>query len=144
MDECQKKEITLIKRKGGHLFPNVRSTLKELSRSNNLYIVSNCQAGYIETFLKFYNLHKYFKDFECSGNTNMDKIYNISLVMKRNELKQAIYVGDTIGDYIASINCNISFIYATYGLGQVNKSVYKINNFKELVKLCYNLKKGEK
>lgn len=57
LTECQKEEIVLIKLEGGTLFPKVGETLKELSKSNNLYIVSNCQVGYIEAFLSFYNFN---------------------------------------------------------------------------------------
>lgn len=36
----------------GELFPGVADTLKKLSLSYPLYIVSNCQSGYIEVFLQ--------------------------------------------------------------------------------------------
>lgn len=137
---CQKEEINQISKYGGMLFSKVKETLQELSLHNNLYIVSNCQKGYIESFLSYYKLNKYFIDFESTGNTGKNKADNIRLVMKRNGLNDAIYVGDTIGDYNASVENKIPFVYAKYGFGKIDKSIYKINKFEELLKLCYILK----
>ena len=39
--------------------------------------LSNCQSGYIETFLNYYSISKYFKDYECSENTGLNKCENI-------------------------------------------------------------------
>ena len=111
-----------------------------MSLYNSLYIVSNCQKGYIESFLSYYNLSKYFIDFEIAGNTGNNKTSNIKLIMKRNNLSNAIYVGDTIGDYKASVENNITFVYAKYGFGKVDNSIYEINKFDELLNLSYILK----
>lgn len=137
---CQKEEINQILKSGGMLFSNVKETLQELSIYNKLYIVSNCQKGYIEAFLSYYKLNEYFIDFESAGNTGNNKADNIKLLMKRNELNDAIYVGDTIGDYNASTENKIPFVYAKYGFGKVDNSTYKINKIEELIKLCYILK----
>lgn len=72
--------------------------------------------------------------------TGKNKADNIRLVMKRNGLNDAIYVGDTIGDYNASVENKIPFVYAKYGFGKIDKSTYKINKFEELLKLYYILK----
>lgn len=140
--KCQQEEIEFIKKEGGILYDCIKETLNKLSKKYNLFIVSNCQQGYIEAFLQFYKFNKYFKDFECSGNTGKDKSYNINLVIKRNKLNNVIYVGDTLDDSIASFKCNIPFVYATYGFGKVNYSKYKIDNFKDLINLCYNLERS--
>lgn len=75
-----------------------------------------------------------------AGNTGNNKADNIKLIMKRNGLKDAIYVGDTIGDYNASVKNKILFVYAKYGFGKIDNLIYKVNKFKELLKLCYILK----
>lgn len=137
---CQREEINQILKYGGMLFPNVKETLQELSTYNKLYIVSNCQKGYIEAFLSYYKLNKYFIDFESAGNTGNNKADNIKSLMKRNELNDAIYVGDTIGDYNASVENKIPFVYAKYGFGKVDNSTYKINKIEELLNLFYILK----
>ena len=140
LNTCQKEEINQILKYGGKLYSKVKETLQELSLYNSLYIVSNCQKGYIESFLSYYNLSKYFIDFEIAGNTGNNKTSNIKLIMKRNNLSNAIYVGDTIGDYKASVENNITFVYAKYGFGKVDNSIYEINKFDELLNLSYILK----
>lgn len=140
LNTCQKEEINQILKYGGKLYSKGKETLQELSLYNSLYIVSNCQKGYIESFLSYYNLSKYFIDFEIAGNTGNNKTSNIKLIMKRNNLSNAIYVGDTIGDYNASVENNITFVYAKYGFGKVDNSIYEINKFDELLNLSYILK----
>ena len=50
-DECCDTEIEFIKKRGGILFENLEETLKKLSNDYKLFIVSNCQVGYIESFI---------------------------------------------------------------------------------------------
>ena len=45
---------------GGRLYEGLEETLKYLSAKYPLYIVSNCQKGYIEAFLSYHQLGKYF------------------------------------------------------------------------------------
>lgn len=52
--------------------------------------------------------------------------------MKRNSIKHAAYIGDTLGDLNASKLAGIDFIYAKYGFGEVEKPDYTINSFEEL------------
>lgn len=130
-DMCEKNEITYILNIGGNIYDNVIDSLYELNKSFDLYIVSNCQKGYIEAFLKHYNISRLFKDIECSGNTGLEKDKNIRLIIERNAIDDAIYIGDTNNDYIASKNNNIDFIFAKYGFGEVNCEKY-IESFSEL------------
>lgn len=115
--ECQSKENEYLSKYGGRIYENTINTIKILYENYNLYIVSNCQAGYIEAFLNYYNLKRNFKDYESSGNTGEDKEFNIKAILERNNIKDAVYVGDTKKDYLASKSNNIKFIWAKYGLG---------------------------
>ena len=63
-----------------------------LNEDYDLYIVSNCQVGYIEVVLKYYNLKSCFKDYEFSGNTVKDEELNIKAILERNNIKDAVYV----------------------------------------------------
>ena len=49
------------------IYNGVLETIKALSKKYPLYIVSNCQDGYIEAFLKNSGLGGYFKVFYMSG-----------------------------------------------------------------------------
>lgn len=136
---CQAEENTYISIYGGILYNNVENVLKELSKKYNLYIVSNCQSGYIEAFLNFYSFNHYFKDFECSGNTGKNKSDNIITVMQRNNIKHAIYVGDTQNDLEAAHKSNIQFVYAKYGFGNIKHYEHSISELLNLIPLINNI-----
>lgn len=114
-------------------YPNVRETLEELSKRNNLYIVSNCRDGYIEHTMKRLGITEFIKDYECYGRTGLYKTDNLKLLMERNKIKSAVYVGDTLGDYISSKEAGLEFIHASYGFGEVDNPDYSIDKIEELL-----------
>ena len=131
--DCQEQENIYLSQYGGNIYTNTIDTLKELYENNyKLYIVSNCQIGYIESFLTYYNLKKYIKDYECSGKTGKDKEENIRKIIKRNNITDAVYVGDTESDYIATKNNGLPFIWVEYGFGQCYKADESIKDIKNL------------
>ena len=134
-NEAFNKNVDNLLKEGGTLYPNTRDTIIKLSKKYKLYIVSNCVKGYIESFLNTSGLKDYFSDYESYGNTLLSKGENIKLVIKRNNLKNPIYVGDTKGDMEASNYAGIPFVYAAYGFGKVEVFDYKINDISELLNL---------
>ncbi|HMQ10875.1 MAG TPA: HAD family hydrolase [Oligoflexia bacterium] len=116
------------------LYDGVEQGINALSQQYPLYIVSNCESGYIENFLNISGLKSYFKDFECWGNTGQEKYKNIEAVIQRNNLQNPIYIGDTQGDKFAAEKAGVSFIAANYGFGQV-EGLYTLNHFSELLEL---------
>lgn len=132
LQHCCEIENKYLTKHGGILFPNVEQTLSDLSKKCKLCIVSNGQAGYIQTFLTSHNMNKYFTDFQNWGDNQVPKGENIKLVIKRNSIKHAAYIGDTLGDFNAAGLAGIDFIYAKYGFGEVEKPDYTINSFEEL------------
>ena len=134
-NEAFNKNVENLLKEGGTLYPNTRDTIIKLSKKYKLYIVSNCVKGYIESFLNTSGLKDYFSDYESYGNTLLSKGENIKLVIKRNNLKNPIYVGDTKGDMEASNYAGIPFVYAAYGFGKVEGFDYKINDISELLNL---------
>lgn len=135
LEESCLVENTFLGEQGGILFDQVEDVVRILSRKYKLFIVSNCQDGYIEAFYKFHQLEKYFTDYENPGRTGLSKGENIKLIMERNHLTKPVYVGDTEGDRKAAQFAGIPFVYAKYGFGQVNECDYEIETFDELVKL---------
>ena len=133
MTECSDYELEYLKDHSGVPYEDLEETLKALPYP--LFIVSNCQRGYIETFLECCGLGKYFKDFECSGNTGNPKGENILEIIRRNEIKNAVYVGDTQGDCNASQVAGIPFIFAEYGFGNADRFDRKIKSIKELAEI---------
>lgn len=131
--EAFNRNIENLLKNGGTLYPNMVETIKKISKDSSLYIVSNCVEGYIESFLNSSNLSKYFRDYESNGRTKLSKGENIKLIIERNNIKSAIYVGDTISDKKAADYANIPFIYASYGFENVEQYDYKIDSISEIV-----------
>ncbi|MGB6407403.1 MAG: HAD family hydrolase, partial [Planococcus donghaensis] len=127
--ECWSLENAFLKSQGGRLYENVENVLAELSQKYKLYIVSNCQDGYIEVFYEYHKLEKYFLDFENPGRTSLSKGENINLVIERNSLSKPVYVGDTEGDLNAAKFAGIPFIYAKYGFGQASEYDEAVESF---------------
>ncbi len=136
LDYCCEVENDYIIKFGGILYPELETTWSILKEKGyHLYIVSNCQKGYIEAFLKHYGFNGYFEDIECFGNNGLKKGDNIRNVIKRNNLDYAVYVGDIQGDYDAAMYANARFIHAAYGFGTINTEVEKIDSFSDLQSL---------
>lgn len=124
-----------ILRLGGELYPGVVEGLKRLAARHPLFIVSNCQRGYIENFLAYAGLESLFTDFECIGNTGEPKSENLRRVIERNGLRQPIMVGDTTGDEVAARACGVPFVFVTYGFGEAEEPDRRVDSFPELVEL---------
>ena len=133
MAECSKAEHPYVRQHGGVLYLHLEEVLKELSRNFFLAIVSNCQDGYVQAFLDHYEFWKYFDDIEMAGRTGRSKGENISLVVKRNHIEKAVYVGDTSGDQEAAKLAGVPFIYAAYGFGDVSSPDFMINQISDLL-----------
>lgn len=102
------------------LYPDEQTVMTELAKEYTLGIVSNCQEGYIETYLKQISFADAFSDFESAGRTGKTKGENIRLVMERQGITDCIYVGDTQGDADAAKQAGVPFIHAAYGFGKVD------------------------
>ena len=83
MDRCCQVENEYLAKNGAYVFPGVEETLKTLSAQCPLFVVSNCQSGYIEAFFAGTGLGKYFAGLECAGNTGKPKSENIALCAGR-------------------------------------------------------------
>ena len=136
IDDCCLREHTALSASDQDLlFPGVADTIRRLSKKYPLFIVSNCQSGYIELFLEKSGLASCITDFECPGSTGFSKGKNIRLVMERNHLKHSVYVGDIEGDQKASKEAGIPFCHAAYGFGTVQNPDFSIQSFPELLTL---------
>lgn len=93
MDACMRYENEYLADHPGVTYPNMKETLAALSREYGLYIVSNCQEGYIEALMAACGIASYISDTECFGATGRPKGDNIRLVMERNGLEKCLYVG---------------------------------------------------
>ena len=117
IDACFDYELEWIAAHPGTLYDGVRETLRKLREKYTLCIVSNCEDGYVQAFLDGCGMRESFADFEMAGRTGLSKGENIRLVMARNGIEAAVYVGDTAGDEAAARAAGIPFIHAAYGFG---------------------------
>lgn len=132
MDECCEEEERYLSEHGGTLFPQLEETLAKLKETYRLFIVSNCQSGYIECFLKAHRLEKYFDDIQCWGDHKVSKGENNKVIMQRNGITKAVYVGDTSGDEESARVAGIPFIFASYGFGEAISPDKSIETFAQL------------
>lgn len=134
---CVDEQEDLEKNNKDLTYPDLLCTIKTLFEKVPLYIVSNCQAGYIELVIEKTGIKPYIKDFECYGNNGKNKDENIKLLISRNNLKKPVYVGDTQGDYEACQKAQVPFIWASYGFGKPcdDNYLYKIDGLKDLLTL---------
>ena len=125
---CAKYELEVLNEKGGELYPDLKPTLEYLKSRYRLFVVSNCQCGYIETFLRLNNLDSTFEGHQCYGTKGQPKFQNILDVVQDSDLKNPVYVGDTQGDYDSATKAGVPIIFATYGFGQTNDEPIAIIN----------------
>ena len=136
LSEIVAQENKVLRVQGGILYNDVETTLKSLTNTHNLFIVSNCQDGYIESFLEYYQFNDLFVDFESHGRTQKPKSENIKLVMERNHLstEDSVYIGDTQTDYDSAKANGLPFVFCKYGFGKLatphSPSISKFSDLK--------------
>ena len=137
MDMCGEYENEFLAAHGGQIYDGLEAALEELSGNHRLFIVSNCQSGYIEAFLEYYGFEKYFEDILCWGDNCMMKGDNIKNIMEKNGVnpETTAYVGDIQGDCDSAYYAGTKFIHAAYGFGSVDRCDARINSITELVDL---------
>lgn len=137
MPLCFSYEHAFLEENAGILYPHLEETLAELSKKYPLFIVSNCQTGYIELFLRKTGFQNYFKDFTCPGDTGVFKAENIGIIAERNGLKAPVYVGDTQMDADACKKAGIKMIFASYGFGKAENPDYTIADPLDLLQIRF-------
>jgi phosphoglycolate phosphatase len=133
---CALNEINILQERGGMLYPRLEETLQYLITKYKLFIVSNCQNDYIETFISFSGLGHYFSGHQCYGTKSQPKAENIRDIINDHDLTAPIYVGDTMGDFNACQTAGVPFIFAAYGFGVVETGqIATIGTVGELMEL---------
>ena len=140
MKQCCVREQEALKENQEDIsYPAVRDTIKALAQKFRLYIVSNCQSGYIELTMEKNKIADFIKDHECYGDTGLGKADNLRLLVRRNGIKAPVYVGDTQGDADACREAGVKFVFASYGFGSVQEFAAKVDRFDQLLDLFQNL-----
>lgn len=132
VEGCCDAECVPLAQRGGRLYPDEKAVLTALREEYLLAVVSNCGLGYIEAYFSGNHTGKYFDDYENAARTGLSKGENIRLVLERNGVERAVYVGDTTGDLVAARLAGIPFVHAAYGYGQVPEPDAAIQSLREL------------
>lgn len=134
---CFQGENRALEERAGTFYPSVLETIPRLAERYPLYILSNCQAGYIDVVLKHSGLAHCFSGWMCFDDTGLSKGENLKLLVQRHHLEHPVYVGDTQGDWEACQMAGVPMIFAAYGLGQVHDSLPTIQRFDQLLRICH-------
>ena len=132
LDDNERKMMPSL---GGRLYPGVKETLAELSKTYKLFMVSNCSSHGLPTFLQYTNLTPYITATLSHGDTHQDKAYNILEIARRYDLRSPLYVGDTQSDYDSCLKAGVDFAWASYGFGSVPEAPIKLTSINDLLKL---------
>ena len=128
-------EDSYLDEHGGKVYPGIIETMRKLAATVPLFIVSNCQEGYIELFMRKSGCTDIITDHLCPGDTGLLKADNIRKIIADHGLKAPVYVGDTIMDKRACDEAGCPFIFAGYGFGKVDDAMYTIAAPVELEKI---------
>ena len=118
-------------------YPGVKETIRKLAEDHRLFIVSNSEQGYPETCIQKLGLEESIRAHLCFGDTGTSKGKTILTLMERNGIDagDVVYIGDTQGDYEATVEAGIPFIWCTYGFGVPEGYESKVDSFGELLSL---------
>ena len=116
-------------------YPGIRETIAQLAEKHRLFIVSNGQKGYPQLVAKKLGLEAFITGYLSYGDTGTDKGQTILTLMQNHNITDAVYVGDTQGDYESTLTAGIDFIWADYGFGTPERYDAVIHKFEDLLNL---------
>lgn len=128
-------EDEYLKKSPGVLYEGIIQVIRRIAESIPVYIISNCQEGYIELFMEKTGIADCVSDFSCPAYTGKLKADNIRIMVEKHGMKHPVYVGDTIMDQKACIAAECPFCFAEYGFGIADNPEYSISNPGQLLTL---------
>jgi phosphoglycolate phosphatase len=127
------EERRYVELSGGDLFEGVKTGIESLSDSYPLYLVSNCQSWYLESFWAYSALEPFFKGQDSHGDSGVSKAEMIATITAHYSLNRPIYIGDTVWDQEASHEAGVAFGHVSYGFGKAVEPKHSFTNFDQLV-----------
>lgn len=151
-EQCKKDELLELCCKYEHecleantvdiSYSGIAEVIQKLSGRYRIFIVSNCQKGYIELVTKKLGIAEHIEDYLCFGDTGLTKGETMSRLIDRNGLDrlETVYVGDTAGDKQATTYAGAIFVHAAYGFGSLPDEKYAANSPAELEAVIDSIK----
>jgi len=131
-EAIDREEMHHVSLFGGELYDGVVEGIVKLSEGFPLFLISNCQSWYLESFWENHKMKHHFRDHDCHGNSGVSKSEMIKKMCREKSLGRTIYVGDTRGDQISSREAGVEFAFAEYGFGKTSEPELSFSNFTEL------------
>ena len=136
MERCMATENRYLEENPCHIgYPGVKETVAKLAEKYRLFIVSNSQCGYPELCMEKLGLTPYIQGHLCFGDPGTSKGRTIRTLMEKHNITSCAYVGDTQGDYEATVEADVPFIWCTYGFGTPEGFAAKVDSFEQLLAL---------
>ena len=136
MERCMATENRYLEENPCHIgYPGVKETVAKLAENYRLFIVSNSQCGYPELCMEKLGLTPYIQGHMCFGDTGTSKGKTIRTLMRKHNIENCAYIGDTQGDYEATVEADVPFVWCTYGFGTPDGYAEKIDRFEDLLNL---------
>ena len=121
------------------LYDGVKETLEILAKKKKLILITNKRISPTEKMLKNSGIIDIFDDYfsvDPSDISKKDKSILIENTIKDLDINpyNSAYIGDTEGDFIASTNNGIKFVYAGWGYGNyVEHAHLHLTDIRELI-----------
>ena len=136
MERCMATENRYLEENPCRIgYPGVKETIAKLAEHYRLFIVSNSQCGYPELCMEKLGLTPYIQGHMCFGDTGTSKGKTIRTLMRKHNIENCAYIGDTQGDYEATVEADVPFVWCTYGFGTPDGYAEKIDRFEDLLNL---------
>ena len=136
MERCMESENRYLHENECNIgYPGVKETIQALAKKHRLFIVSNSQCGYPELCIDKLGLEGCILGHLCFGDTGTSKGRTIRTLMEKHGITSCAYIGDTQGDYEATVEAGVPFIWATYGFGTPEGYDEKIDKMEDLLTL---------
>ena len=135
LKEISELNFKMIRQKGANVYEGVINTIKLLSKTEKLGIITNSHNEYVEEFLNITKLKPYFIDYMGAASYNLTKGEAIKQMVEKHKDKDNFYIGDIKKDMLSSQYAGVKFIHAKYGFEPSLDFPYYINNISELTKI---------
>ena len=136
MERCMETENRYLHENECRIgYEGVKETLEILAKDYRLFIVSNSQCGYPELCMEKMGIAHLMEGHMCFGDTGTEKGQTILTLMKKHNISSAVYIGDTQGDYEATLVAKIPFVWARFGFGSPEGYAAVADDFRDLPKV---------
>lgn len=136
LEQLEKAEQEELRSQGADLYGDVEKTLIYLKEKGlRLFLVSNCKDWYLDAFLAYKDLGRFFEDSTCFGQTGLVKHLNLENLRKKHNLKNPVYIGDTASDMKSAALANYDYIHVSFGFEPqcgATRIIHSLNELREV------------